>query len=754
MKNLKIKSKLTIGFGILLLFVAVITTVGTISILYVNNNYTHVLAYPNHRYSLLRTLKTDIQDLQRIIMQTSFQSGNVTAVSSLQDEFNVTFRDIQTTLEEHNRSLLSDTSIDTQTRNTFISEVENLQGLIDDYIRHVITPTFVAARADNYNQVSALLPLSTTMSEDIRSQFMVILTVARNHISSVDNEMSSLVTNTVMIVIVLAILTLAFGVFIATIITSSITRPIRKAQTALNDVANGNLDINIDKTSLSMDEVGMLTHDVYNLVDVIKSIVQDLAVAQKEYMEIGNMGYAIDCSTYKNSFKKMIDLMNNLFYSISRDFSEVSSTIDTISSGNFSEKLDESIWVGEWAMVPKSINKLTSSLKDVESEISAMIEAAAVKGNLRFVINTEKYTGNWKEIMKGLNSIAEAIDKPIVEIRDAMSHLAQGSFSSVHIKGDYAGDFLAMSESVNMMIDTIKLYMNEVAETLTAMSEGDLTRSIKREYIGEFDNLKKPINHMIETLNKTVSEISISSERVLTGAKQISESALDLAKGAADQSISVENLNNSMDMISNQTNQNADNAVEANTLSTKSTQNAQEGNDAMKQMLEAMDKIKISSNDISKIVRTIQDIAFQTNLLALNASVEAARAGEHGRGFSVVADEVRTLAGRSQKAAEETTLLITDSINRVNKGSSIAETTAQVLSVIVDSANEVSNIIDNISNASKEQANAVGQASIGIDQISAVVQSNSAASEETAAAAEELNLQAELLRQLVSYFKL
>ena len=527
-------------------------------------------------------------------------------------------------------------------------------------------------------------------------------------------------------------------------------KPIDSLAKNINDVAAGNINVNIDRSKITSDEIGMLTSDVCGLVDVLKTMVEDLVKMEHEFNVAGDFEHRVDLNKYQNSFRQMIEGVHAIIDDQMKDIVGVLGIVGQIGDGDFNVEIKD--MPGKKAVMPQILRSVSNNLHGVSAEVNEIINATA-KGNFTVKIDAEKYKGDWRKIIEGLNHVAVSVDAPISEIRDVMSSVSQSQFDK-KVEGNYSGDFLAIKNAVNEVVEVLRRYIQEIDVCLNALASGDLTHRMTMSFEGEFSTIERSIKNINSTLHKTMSDISVASGQVLAGANQISASATNLAVGATEQASSVEELNASVDLINQQTKQNADNANEANSLSNKSTQNAQKGNEAIKQMLEAMAQIKVSSNDISRIIKTIQDIAFQTNLLALNASVEAARAGEHGKGFSVVAEEVRSLAARSQEAATQTTGLIETSINRVDVGSDIAEATADALSNIVTSANEVLNIINGIAVSSQEQTEAIGQVVNGLSQISSVIQSNSAVSEEAAAASEELNSQAELLRQFVAYFKL
>lgn len=316
---------------------------------------------------------------------------------------------------------------------------------------------------------------------------------------------------------------------------------------------------------------------------------------------------------------------------------------------------------------------------------------------------------------------------------------------------------IAMVLAVGLGVIIAKAINNPIKELMyvaDAISDGKLTVEIINDSKDEIGILSETMRKMKNKLRESMEYISVASDQVTVGSKQIADSTVALSQGATEQASAVEELTSSVEEISSQINLNAQNAKKANEIADNTKTNATKRNGEMKLMLNAMEEINASSNNISKIIKVIDEIAFQTNILALNAAVEAARAGQYGKGFTVVAEEVRNLAARSAKAAEETTDIIEESLVKIQDGTKIANQTAEALETIVHDVEEVATLINDIADASEEQATGMSQISQGVIQISQVVQNNSATAEESAAASEELAGQAEVLKEQVSMFDL
>ena len=294
--------------------------------------------------------------------------------------------------------------------------------------------------------------------------------------------------------------------------------------------------------------------------------------------------------------------------------------------------------------------------------------------------------------------------------------------------------------------------LREKASLAKKIAEGELDQNIP--LASSKDSLGLALQEMSENLNSVLGQTQCASAEISQGSNNVALSSTALSEGASLQAASLENISVSLNELTSQIHTNAENAEQARQLAAQAQIEAREGSAKMAAMVTAMNEISDASKSISSFISTIDEIAAQTNLLALNAAIEAARAGEQGRGFAVVADEVRNLAARSTAAAEETSKLIAGSVEKAENGSLIANETAQSLNSIFESIKKTAELVDEIANASNEQATGAEIINQGLVEIDGVTQQNNGTAQESAVAAEQLSQQAEQLEVLLSRFKL
>ena len=344
--------------------------------------------------------------------------------------------------------------------------------------------------------------------------------------------------------------------------------------------------------------------------------------------------------------------------------------------------------------------------------------------------------------------------KPLKKISEAGKEVAGGNFD-VEIHYPQQDEIGELSRSISEVIGRSKKIVFDLRDRLDAMAGGNFTENLEsEEYVGDYAPLLESLKHIQEDMNKTLQEVHASSVQVLSSAEQVNTGAQSLSQGATEQASSIEELSANMQDISHSIQASTKTAGEAYKLQGEAGVAVLQSNEKMEEMRKAMDDITAKSNEISKIIKTIDDIAFQTNILSLNAAIEAARAGAAGKGFAVVADEVGNLAQKSAKAAQNTGLLIEETIEAVEKGAKITEETAESLNSVSKSTEEVNTLIEKISSASSKDLEGITSLNQGLQQISSVVQANSATAEQSAAASEELTGQANKMNELVERFQL
>jgi len=473
-------------------------------------------------------------------------------------------------------------------------------------------------------------------------------------------------------------------------------------------------------------------------------------------------------------------------------------TVRRIARGDLS--VDLKIQSGDNTSLLYSMKIMQDSLRQIVTEIKAIVTAAAVKGDFSIKINLNGKAGYTQELSSMLNQLSDVTETGLNDITRVITALANGDLSQ-RITKDYPGAFGLTKNSVNSTVDSLTKTVAEIeriveaaaargdfsvkmdldgkqgySKTLSdlinqlsdvtdtglrdivrvaeALAKADLTQVISKDYPGLFGQTKDAVNTIAENLQELIGQIKGSVDSISTASNQIAIGNQDLSKRTEEQASSLEETASSMEELTSTVKENAGNSRQANLLAAGASDIAKQGGEVVGKVVQTMSSISESSKKIVDIIGVIDGIAFQTNILALNAAVEAARAGEQGRGFAVVATEVRNLAQRSAAAAKEIKTLINDSVEKVYVGTDLADKAGKTMEEVVQAVKRVTDIMAEISSASGEQSSGIEQINDAISKMDDVTQQNAALVEEAAAAAKSLEAQAEELNNLLVAFKL
>ena len=471
---------------------------------------------------------------------------------------------------------------------------------------------------------------------------------------------------------------------------------------------------------------------------IVRSVNRPLskAVSMAQALANGELGEPAKVHTTEET-GQLLNAMNAMQHQLRAFVDAQAEMARQHEAGMIDHRMPAEVFPGTYGEMADSLNALVASHIAVKMRVVEVVGRYAI-GDLS--PDMDRLPGQKAKITKAIDEVKASLQAINADLSTLVSAAAEGDFSKRGDASRYQYSFRTMVESLNTLMETADTGLADVSRVLGALAKGDLDQRISAQYRGTFDRLKDDSNATVDRLRGIIGDVRSAADSLSSASSQISSTAQSISQAATEQAASVEQTSSAMEQMSASIAQNAENAKVTDTIASTASAEATEGGEAVGRTVEAM-------KSIASRIGIIDDIAYQTNLLALNAAIEAARAGEHGKGFAVVAAEVRKLAERSQVAAQEIGELASGSV-------ALAERAGTLLSTMVPSIRRTSDLVQEITAASKEQTGGVVQINSALGQLSQVTQQNASGSEELAATAEEMSAQASSLQELMGFFRM
>ena len=505
------------------------------------------------------------------------------------------------------------------------------------------------------------------------------------------------------LLVVSLVLALVVAMGLGLLVMRSIVGPLNECVRIADRVSRG--DTGVEIVVDSRDEIGNLKAAMKRMVESIRRMSDDVSGLARSAVE-GDLSARADASRHQGDFRGIVEGFNGALDAVIGPLRVAARCVDQISKGEIPPKISET-YRGDLDALRTNLNQCIGAVLALVEDSQALAQGAA-QGDLGVRADISRHQGDFRRIVQGMNETLVSVVVPF----------------------------------------------NEAASALDRLAERDLTARMTGDYKGDFDNIKISFNKAAGNLDDAMRQVAEAAAHVASASEQIGSESQSLAQGASAQAGSLDAIATSLDGMAHMTGKNAQNADMAKSIADKASEDARRGGLSMERMGDSIQRIKASSDETAKIVKTIDEIAMQTNLLALNAAVEAARAGEAGKGFAVVAEEVRDLAQRSAHAARITADKIGESVGNSYEGVKIAAEVSDAFAAIAQGVREVNGLVTEIAAASKAQAQGLGEVNRATSQMDKITQQNAANSEEGASEAQELGAQAKELQALLSRFRI
>ncbi len=511
------------------------------------------------------------------------------------------------------------------------------------------------------------------------------------------------------------------------IMLDAILLPIGEGNRILAQVSNGKIDELIAQTYKGDHE--KMKKAINNIAVVLQGLQKEMARLTDASKE-GQRSDRGKPEQFQGAYAEIVRGVNIMLDAILLPIGEGNRILTQVSNGKIDELIAQT-YKGDHEKMKQAINNIAVVLQSLQKELARLTDASNA-GQLTERGKHDQFRGAYSEIVRGVNSILDAVIAPLKFTAGYIDRISKGDLPPT-ITDTYHGDFNLIKDNLNALIAA----MGEITDAADEMANGNLTVALRER--SPQDKLMQALGAMVSGITRVVSDIRSIAGEVASASQAISTTSVEVSKGASSQAASAEEASSSMEEMVSNIKQNADSAQQTDKIANKSATDAQESG---KSVVEAVAAMK----EIASRVSIIEEIARQTNLLALNAAIEAARAGEHGKGFAVVAAEVRKLAERSQKAAGEINQLSGTTVK-------VSEKAGEMLEKLVPDIKRTAELVQEIAAASKEQDTGAEQINKALVQLEKVIQQNASASEEMASTTEELTSQSEQLVSALAFFR-